>query len=101
MVCSETFAAIAGDRLANLCQGLARGLLHLAHLLCGASRVDGENAIGEFTLDGDDSERVAQQIMQVARNALTLCHLSQVLNLVIGAGELKVSAPLAGVCEVA
>ncbi|RIH76340.1 hypothetical protein Mterra_03888 [Calidithermus terrae] len=79
---------VALHRLAHLGGGLAADPLDLAHLAGGSSRVALGELGGELGLEGDDREGVAQQVVQVAGDALALGDGRQALVLLGGLHQL-------------
>ena len=64
--------AVAADRLADLAQRVARDALDVADLGRRGLGVVGQPPARELGLDRDDRQRVAEQVVQVAGEALAL-----------------------------
>jgi hypothetical protein len=68
----EGGAAIAADRLADLGERLARDPLDVGHLGGGLLRRVRQQPAGQFALEGDQRQAVAEQVVQVPREAQPL-----------------------------
>jgi hypothetical protein len=89
----QAAAAVALDRAAHLGERLPRDRLDLADLPLGARRVARHQLGGQLRLQHHDRERVAEQVVHVARDALALGDLGHVLDLVVREPQLRVLPP--------
>ena len=79
----ESLAAISADGFTHIGQRGARSLLHVLHLLLGTLRIAVHQLARQLGLQRDERQRVSQQIVQVARDALALRDLGEMLDLVV------------------
>jgi hypothetical protein len=63
---------VPADRLAHLAQGVTGDGLDVGHVVGGRLGVVGQALLRELGLQRDDRQRVAEQVVQVAREALAL-----------------------------
>ena len=68
----KAFRPVACYGLANFCECLPGGLLHVLNFSPSHLRVCLEDAVGEVRFDGDGGEGVAEEIVQIAGDALAL-----------------------------
>ena len=69
---AQSAAAVSGHCCAHLGEGVARDAFDVVHLGRGPGRVAIEAAGGQLGLQHDDRQRVAEQVVQVARDAFPL-----------------------------
>ena len=86
----EPLAAITADGFAHVGQRGARSLFHIQHLLLGALRIAVHQLARQLGLQGDERQRVSQQIVQIARDAFALGDLGEMLNLLVSQPQLLI-----------
>nr|AEM44315.1 two-component system sensor kinase [uncultured bacterium] len=65
----QAHVAVSGGYRPYVGQRLARGLQNLCELLLGAVRLAGQQPVGQLAFEGDGGQAVAQQVVEVAREA--------------------------------
>src|SRR5579863_9603292 len=83
----EPVGAIPSDGFPNLGERLATDLLDLADLTARTLDVAADELAGELGFEHDDRESVSEDIVQIARDALTLRDFRQMLDLILGETE--------------
>ena len=88
----ERGPVVAADRLAHLAQRVARDGLDVGHVGRRGLGVVGQAPLRELRLERDDRQRVAEQVVQVAREALALVGHRQARHLGARLDQLAVGA---------
>ena len=86
----QALAAVTAHGDPHLRQGVAGDPFDVAHLLLGTGGVTLRQPCRQFRLQRDGRQRVAEQVVQVARDALALGDRRQMLDLVLRHAELGV-----------
>ena len=84
---AEPLGAVADHRGPNLGKRLAADALDVPHLVTCASRLILRQARRELGFHDDHRQRVAKEIVQVARDALSLGERGEPLDLLVGAPQ--------------
>ncbi len=80
----EGEAGHSGHRVADLAQGVARHFRHGLHLAPCALRVSFRQSRSKIGLNRNQGESVAQQVVEITRDALALGHRRQGAHFVLG-----------------
>ena len=97
----QTFGAIAADGLPHLAQSLAGDVFHFADFMTGARRIAIHQLAGQLGFEDDNGERVSEDVVEIARDALALGELGEVKNLLVGEVEFPAGAYALGGDQIA
>ena len=99
--CFEAARAVAADGLPDLSKRGAGRLLDVCHFRDGAVGIERDETAGKFGLEDDNGECMAENIMQVTRNAFALSDGGEGDVLFKSGAELGVGTFLLGEIDVA
>jgi hypothetical protein len=97
----QAAGAVAANGFADFSEGVAGGSFNVRHFRGGADGIEQDEAAGEFGLEDNDGERMAEDIMQVTGDAFALGHGGEGDVLFKHGAELTFGAPLLGEVDVA
>ena len=97
---AQSLGPVADHGGPDLGERLAADALDVPHLLAGARRLALRKARGELGLHDDQRQRVAKEVMKVARDALAFSERREPLDLLVGAAQATLRTLALGIEDV-